>query len=62
MVTINHVWDETDPKAELEQAWQVPTKPNPSVNPFTRCDMCGRDCRTMAGLVVHVAKYHPTKG
>ena len=26
---------------------------------LTRCDACGADCGTMAGLVVHVHKFHP---
>ena len=46
--------------------WIVPLSEiagiQPTTNPFTRCDMCGRDCQTMARLVEHVAKCHRTKG
>ena len=26
---------------------------------LTRCEICKTDCKTMAGLVVHVHKFHP---
>ena len=26
---------------------------------LTRCEICKKDCGTMAGLIVHVRKFHP---
>jgi len=26
---------------------------------LTRCEICKQDCDTMAGLIVHVHKFHP---
>ena len=31
----------------------------PPCSTLTRCEICKQDCGTMAGLIVHVRKYHP---